>query len=465
MIRRYLALVVAVTLAAIALVNPMNFELQLGQKNPTIETTVQARDLTLICPGALFQSGGTSGTSLKNTRAGSAALVGALTNAQLTLLGGPIGGRIVEPKSFTALDPSGVAAQGSALLNVAQAQLVQAKNLSGLASANCMRPVSDAWLVGGDTTVGRETIIILTNPTEVDSTVDLQILGSGGYISAPGLSSISVPAGKTTVIPVSSLAPNLSTFSIHVSSVGGALGAWLQQRTIRSLITGGVDYVTPSIDAAKSLVIPGIYLRGTSDSERFISKHEDYADLRPMLRLSNAGDSDANVTAQILGANSKTFGTVVQKTVPAHSTVDVVIKGLEDGDYFSIVDSSKPIRASMRIARTKHIQNDFAWLLASDAFTAERAVSTPEGSVSKLALVNAGDAPAVVSVRSGGSTSSYTIKPKSTASVVVPAKASTFVSSTEPISANVVIDINGYLAVVGVLDYKNLGGTVSITVR
>ena len=184
-----------------------------------------------------------------------------------------------------------------------------------------------------------------------------------------------------------------------------------------------------------------------------------------MLRLSNAGDSDANVTAQILGANSKTFGTVVQKTVPAHSTVDVVIKGLEDGDYFSIVDSSKPIRASMRIARTKHIQNDFAWLLASDPFTAEGAVSTPEGSVSKLALVNAGDAPAVVSVRSGGSTSSYTIKPKSTASVVVPAKASTFVSSTEPISANVVIDINGYLAVVGVLDYKNLGGTVSITVR
>lgn len=465
MIRRYLALVLAVALAAIALVNPMHFELQLGQSQPTIETTVQARDLSLVCPGALFQAGGTSGTSLKNIRVGSAALVGALTNSQLSLEGGPIAGRIVEPKSFTAVDRSGLATQGSALLNVAQAQLVQAKNLSGLAAATCMRPLSDLWLIGGDTTVGRETLIIMTNPTEVDATVDLQILGTGGLISAPGLSSISVPAGKTTVIPVSSLAPNLSTFAIHVSATGGALGAWLQQRTIRSLIPGGVDYIAASLDASKSLVIPGIYLRGTKDAERFISKHDDYTDLRPMLRLTNATDRDANVTAQILGANSSTFGTVVQKVVPAHSTVDVVIEDLEDGDYFSIIDSSSPIRASMRVARTKQLQNDFAWLAAADAFTAERAVSTPAGSVSKLALVNAGTDPAVVTMRSGDSSTTYSLKPKTTVSVVVTPGVSTFVSSTSPVAANVVIDIDGYLAVAGVLDYKNLGGTVAITVR
>lgn len=465
MIRRYFALVFVVALVAIGLLNPMQLGVKLGEGAPTLETSVQAKDLTLVCPGSVFQTGGSSGTSLKTLRLGSAAVFGGITNKSLELLGGPVSGRIISARAFTALDPKGEAIQGSALLNASQYQLVATKNMAGLAAANCMRPISDAWLVGGDSSIGRDTLLVLTNPSLVDSTVDLQILGSGGSISAPGLSSISVPAGKTTVIPVSSLAPNLATFSLHVKAVGGALGIWMQQRTIRSLQPGGVDFISPATDAAKSVLIPGIYLRGVADAEKLVALNKDYVDLRPMLRLSNSTDKDANVTAQILGANSKTFGTVVQKLVPANSTVDVTISGLDQGDYFAIVDSSEPIRASVRIARTKKTQNDFTWLQAADAFTAERAVATPSGSISKLALVNGGSVSSVVTVRIGGVTSTYTVRAKSTLSVVATPGLTSFVSASEPISANVVVDIDGMVGAVGVIDYKNLGGTVAITIR
>ena len=466
MIRRLLALLLATGAIIGALFNPFTLPLKVGESSPELLVSAKARDLNLVCAGALFQSGGTSGTSLTATRLGAASLTGAFAGNGLTLAGGDAPPtRFIAPRNYVAVDESGTAEQSSALLNLLQSQAVAASNLGGLAAANCIRPSSDAWLVGGDTSPGRETLLLLTNATEVDSTVDLEILGPLGKISAPGLSSISVPAGKTTVTPVSALAPNLSTFSVHVMVRGGALGMWLQQRTMRSLKVGGVDLIAPSIDPAATVVIPGIFLRGTADAEKLISLAGSYSDLRPVLRLSNTTSSPASVTAQILGATASTYGTVIQQTVEAGTTIDVPITGLADGDYYAIINSSQPIRAAVRFARTKVQANDFAWASAADAFTAERGISAPAGSISKLALVNPNKKVAHVTLRSSTGSVTVNVGSQGTKSVVVPAGSVIYLSADAPISASEVIDVNGSVAVVAVIDYRNLGGKLAIRVR
>jgi hypothetical protein len=374
---------------------------------------------------------------------------------------GKVNDTLSSASSLTVTDQTGKAMQGSALLSGVQVQKVAAPNLSGLAAANCIRPSSDSWLVGGSTSPGRETLVVLSNPTGVDSTVNLELIGTGGAVAAPGLSSISVPKLKTAVIPISGLAPNLSTFAIHVVSSGGALGTWLETRTIRGLTPGGVDFIGPSADPAKTLSIPGIFIRGSADAAKLIRLNDAYSDLVPMLRITSTSSMDATVTAQLLGSSAKTFGTVVQEVVAANSSLDIPITGLVDGNYVAFINSSQPIRASLRLSRIKGSQTDFAWAPAVSALASKAAFSAPAGAISKLSIANPGRVSAVVQIAG----SSYTVLPSTAITVSVAAGASSQIYSSVPVSASLVIDVGGLISVVPVIDYKNLGGQLSVLVR
>lgn len=473
MFRRVLALALILAAAAGFYLNGASFEYAISSPPSPILVVTQAKDLTLVCPGAVFQAGGNSGTSLNVARVGSATLSGrfeskpglSLQGQSLTgVLGvsvGKVNDTLTSASSLTVIDQTGIAIQGSALLSGVQVQKVAAPNLSGLAAANCIRPSSDSWLVGGSTSPGRETLVVLSNPTGVDSTVNLELIGTGGAVAAPGLSSISVPKLKTAVIPISGLAPNLSTFSVHVVSSGGALGTWLETRTIRGLTPGGVDFIGPSAEPAKTLSIPGIFIRGSADAAKLIKLNDAYSDLVPMLRITSTSSKDATVTAQILGSSAKTFGTVVQEVVAANSSLDIPITGLVDGNYVAFINSSQPIRASLRLSRIKGSQTDFAWAPAVSALASKAAFSAPAGAISKLSIANPGRVSAVVQIAG----SSYTVLPSTAITVSVAAGASSQIYSSVPVSASLVIDVGGLISVVPVIDYKNLGGQLSVLVR
>jgi len=473
MYKRLLSLALILGAMAGFYFNPLALSVEVGKPPVPVTVNAQARDLSLVCPGALFRSGGASGTSLKVARAGSADLLGyfrsegnlRLVERTLKTDSPALAGRLIdsisEAKALTVQDPEGSAVQGAALLSASQTQLAKASNLAGLASANCIRPSSDSWLIGGDTSPGRESLLILSNPTNVDSTVNLEIIGSGGPVAAPGLSSISVPKSKTTVVPLSGLAPNLPTFAVHVVASGGSLGAWLQTRTMRGLVAGGVELVGPSIDPAKSLVIPGIYLRGVADANKLIGLSSAYSDLAPMLRITSTSSKAATVTAQILGANAATYGTVIQQVVAPNSTLDIPITGLLEGDYVAFIDSSEPVRAAIRFSRTKAEQTDFAWAPAVTPLDQKVVFTAPTGAISKLAIANPGKAPAIVKVGSR----TVTVPAASAVSVLLSPGRATALSSSQPVAATVVSDVNGLVSIVPVLDYKNLGGELKILVR
>ncbi|RII97134.1 hypothetical protein DZF97_17335, partial [Clavibacter nebraskensis] len=127
----------------------------------------------------------------------------------------------------------------------AASEIVTEADLAGLAATSCSEATADAWLVGGATTTGRTTFVVLDNPSGVSSTVDLAITGEDGAVSAPGASGISVPAGGRRVLSLAGLAPDLSSPAVHVQSRGGQVVARLEQSTVRGLLAGGVDWIGP----------------------------------------------------------------------------------------------------------------------------------------------------------------------------------------------------------------------------
>ena len=418
-----------------------SFEIQIGAVPTSASLDVKARDLNLVCPGSLFKAGGVQGTTLGNfEHVGNVAYV-----SQFNATGGAqVSGN---DGVFTVTAANGVTGQGSALLNASQFQNAAGATLKGLAATNCQLPSNDIWLVGGSTTTGREALLILRNTTQVDSTVSLQIFSEAGSVEAPGLNGIAVVAGKTTVVPLAGVVPKTKSFVTHVTANGGAVAGWIQQRTVRGLSAGGVDYVSPSPEFAKQQVIPGVFIRGSAQAAKLRAANSDYDDLVPVLRVFVPGKTNATVTAQVVGENAKTFGTVVRSTVNAGSVTDLEITGLKDGNYVALVSSDVEIQSAIRLSRvTATAAPDFTWIPAAEKFTGKRNLTVPSAGISKLCIYNYETGLIEVLEVSAGSTYS-------------------FAGTATPVYANLITDINGTVTNLQVLDQKNAGGKVSVNVR
>lgn len=417
------------------------FELQIGAVPVPAALDVKARDLNLVCPGALYKAGGSQGTTLGNfEQVGNVSFVSQFNSTDGASVSSADG-------IYTVSASAGTVNQGSVLLNASQFQNAAGATLKGLAATNCQLPSNDIWLLGGATTTGREALLILRNTTEVDSTVSLEIFSEAGSVDAPGLNGIAVVAGKTTVVPLSGVVPKTKSFAVHVNANGGAVAAWIQQRTVRGLTAGGVDYVSPSPQFSKQQIIPGIFIRGAAQATKLIAANIDFQDLTPVVRVFVPGRENAIVTVQVVGATAKTFGTVVRSTVNAGSVADIEIAGLRDGNYVALVSADVDIQSSVRLSRiTETAGPDFTWIPAAEKFTGNRNLTVPSAGISKLCIYNEKTGEVSVIELTAGSTYA-------------------FASSENPIYANLITDINGTVANLSVLDQKNAGGKVSVNVR
>lgn len=441
MLKKILSLTLVSAAIAAAVFYAPEISLTVGTPPKSTSLEVKPRDLSLVCPGGLYVSGGASGTKLGSfVQAGNPAVASNFEPSSNTSLA-------VANGVYTVVDPSGSATQGSSLLNVNQIQLANFTSISGLAGTACQRPASDIWLNGGDTTTGHEALLILKNPTAVDATVDLEIFTEGGAIDAAGLSGISVIAGKDTVIPLASLVPRSAGFVTHVQAQGGAVAAWIQQRNVNGLTAIGVDYISPSAPAAKEAVVPGIFIRGVKLAQKLAAADGAYADLVTTVRFFNPGAKTATVTAQIMGSDVKTFGTVIQQEIKAHSSIDVAVPELADGDYVALVNSNVEILTAVRLPRVvASAAPDFTWLASADLSLTERKITVPAAGLTKLCVYDL-VTKAITVTR---------VEPNST--ITIPA-------STSAKAAVLIVDINGAVTNIPVLDQKNLSGKVSVSVH
>jgi hypothetical protein len=486
MLYRALAFVSTVLLLAAGLVFAPKVDLSLELGSASGSFDVKPADLSVVCPGPLFVTGGASGTELGVfERTGSTTLrYSADGNGSLevrTIAAGDPGiaalgaGRIssaVEIGNATELKNTGSAIgspQGSMVITGSSTQQVGIDSMRGLAAASCQQPSNDIWLVGGSTAAGREALLIMTNPTPVDAIADLTIYTDLGEMEVAGLSGISVLANSTTVISLASFAPTVATLAVQVQSQGAKLAAWIQHRVMNGTESLGVDYVSPSPAARELSVIPGFVIRGTEAINQ-VAVTEAIADAGHTLRVF--APTGATVTVQIVSSSPEVFGAVLTGTIEPGTVEDFPITELLDGEYTIFVSSDQPVYATAKAAfgneeGTPRIE--FTWLAAAKPITTARAIITsgvipPEGA-SYLVLGNPADQPKNATVTSLETGVATTVSVPALGTSVVAITGAASVSSDSEIYGAVALLLGGQISSLGIYDPTNVGNSVQVRFR
>ena len=485
MVRKIIALVCSLSVLTAALlafdmgVLPIGslLNLSVGSEPVSESNTVVARDLSLVCPGAGFVELSAKSGNAKFGHSGSAEVASNQNGASSFQ---------VAQAPLVLSSSNHEVAQGSALLSGNQLQRFAASASSmsaganGLIGADCVRPASDFWFLGASTAVGRQPLLIVHNPSQVDATFNLEIFDESGSIQASGMQGLSVVAGKTLVVPLAGFVPSDPTLTVHLTSQGGAVAAWIQQKTVRGLVAAGIDFISPSSPATSDSVLPGMQIIGSKAARALAKLNPDYADLKPLLRVfvpkSSAGKAKkVSLTVLVSGMDAKTFGTVVRQTVGVGQTADINLDGLGDGTYSVEVRSSRPVLASLKLSRNGDSQakvltaagSDFTWISAAEPTTSERDVMVPKLGKSTLNLVTLAGQAATVSIRnlSSGQVTQLEIAASTINSVPVAAGQNLLISASAPVYANLTTALGAGITTFKVLDSKNLGGKVATRVR
>ena len=472
--------VAAVLVAGLVFVPPVESTVRFESASGSY--SVKPADLNLVCPGPLFRSGGESGTNLgKIERAGSAdAFISAsgqgeleirsVTSAQAAAI--ELGSQrlfesrsLADGTSLTIVNAPEQDAQGSLVLTGSTAQLSATASMRGLAAASCQQPSNDFSIVGGSTLAGREAIAVLTNPSPIDATADLRIYTDLGEVKVSGLSGISVPAGSTTAISLSSFAPTVPTLAIQVQSQGAKLAGWIQQRAVFGTRAIGVDWISPSPAANTSVILPGLVIRGTRVINQAVGV-EETADAGHALRVF--APEGANLTVQIVSSEEDVFGAVFTEIVEPGTVSDIPIKELRDGNYSVFVSSDKPVLAGLKVARGNPGGNprlDFAWLAAADELSTDRAIAIPDQGDSILVLANNGSSNATVKVQNLVSGKSVSVVVASLGTATIELSDAVAITATPGVFGAVVVLIEGQISDLDVRDPKNLGSKVKVRFR
>ena len=443
---------------------------------------VKPADLALVCPGALYRTGGDSGTNLaevdrtgnaitKITAEGTGSVeLRRISSSQTSNL--DLGTDrafeqlvAVDALALTNLGANLASPQGSLTLTGSSFQLAATAAMRGFAAATCQQPSNDFFLVGGSTLAGREALLVLSNPTPIDATADLKIFTDLGEVKVAGLSGISVPANSTIVVSLASYAPTVPALAVQVLSSGAKLVGWIQQRAVRGTSATGVDWLGMSPAASELQVIPGLVIRGTRVINQQLGSEEN-SDAGHAVRVF--APEGANITVQITSADPEVFGAVFTAIVEAGTVADFPVAELKDGDYSVVVSSDKPVFASVKAVRgnpgaTPRL--DFAWLPAAEELTSERAVMAHDEGLSILVLANAGSENHSVMVTNLVSGSSQQVLVPASGTAALEVSGAISLSAASSIYATITVLVEGQISDLEIRDPKNLGSEVLVRFR
>lgn len=311
---------------------------------------------------------------------------------------------------------------GAGLLAGAQTQSAATDTIAGLAVASCREAVAESWLVGGSTALGRVTLVLLANPTDVAATVDLRVYGEAGPVEAPSAVGLQVPAHGQRVVSLAGLAPNVGSPVVHVTAAGGRIAASLQQTSIDGLVPAGVALVGASAAPAQSQQIPGVLVTGGG-----VAVDEDHAegDAFPALRLFAPGEVPAVVTIGVV-SESGGGGTSAEVNLQPGQVTDVPLGELAAGPYSVEIEADTPVVAAARSVIPSEagsaqapdgVAGDLAWFGATAPLVADTAVAVGDGPSPQLHLRNPGDAAATVTIVTGSSERSVEVAAGSAAQI------------------------------------------------
>ncbi len=297
-----------------------------------------------VCPGPLMRLGdqnGQNATALSSF--GSPSTVtsdGASTSALQTVDVASTGGSSASAVQASADAP---------LLAAVQSQVAAEPDQTGLAVASCSESVASNWLVGGATDTGRTTLLLLANPSGVESIVNVSLYNDTGLVQASGLTDLVVAPGSQRVLSLAGFAPGASAVAAHVESRGGLVVPTLQASVVRGLEPGGTDFISATQSPSTDQLIPGLRVT-TADLAAARARVGGSTDTATALRVLVPGDADATVSIGVTADAPGAVGNTYDAEVKAGTVKDIPLTGLGDGTYTVSVQSDVPIATSARAA-------------------------------------------------------------------------------------------------------------------
>ncbi len=354
----------------------------------------------LVCPGGLLRlasasgKGATTVSAIGTPRIVSSAQPGTVLASAFTATDAGTANGSAAPQLLST--PAIAAGTLPPLLAGAQSETINTDEFAGLSTAECTAPSGSTWLAGGATSVGRTTLILLANPTDVPAVVSVQVFGEAGQVTAPGMEGIAVGAGAQRVVSLAGFAPNLVSPVLHVQSTGGQVVATLEQSTVRGITPGGIDFVGSTPAPALTTVLPGVVVTGT-EATQALQGQTGYDDLQTTLRvyLPSAKPTTASIT--VLAENGTVTGKPITADLQPGSVTDLPLDQLSDGDYTVIVTSAVPVLASVRVSTAAGPtavkpaaagDTDFAWITPAALLTTSVLVPVASGMTAALHVEN-----------------------------------------------------------------------------
>lgn len=395
---RILAGAIGVGVAVIALAGAALLPLPSFHVTPPAQTvTPVPADQERVCPGGLLDLGNaTDASSLSSIGSPSLVTTATTSVAQRSLQTPSVHGGGGAPRVISTQ------AEGSAtrpLIAGAQSQKANESDVAGLAAAACGEATSDSWLVAGATTLGSTSLVLLSNPSKVQATVDLTVYTEGGRAEAPGARGLVVRAGSQLVVPLAGIVPNAQASVVHVQVAGGSVYASLQQSSVQGLAPQGVELVGPTAQPAQNLVIPGMTVANIA---RLSAGADGGSNQLPAVRLLAPGTTAAHVTVTATSETTPGVGATSRITVQGGTVREVTFDHLIDGAYTVQVTSDTPVVAAARTvdvgaapsadesatAQAEAATQDFAWFVASAPLSQTAMLAVPSGSAPTLHVVN-----------------------------------------------------------------------------
>ncbi|WP_024287662.1 DUF5719 family protein [Cellulomonas sp. KRMCY2] len=257
-------------------------------------------------------------------------------------------------------------------------------DLRGLAAASCQRPGTETWLVGGSTSLGSSSRLVLQNPGRTPALVRLELWGPSGAVEPAGSPEYLVPAGQERVVLLEGVAAEQRRIVARVTSSGGLVTAYLQDSELRGLVPAGVDLVVAGQAPATHQVVPGLSVMQTA---------ADGVDTS-VLRLLVPGAEPGSAAITLLGAQGPvTLPGTASVSLEAGAVLDVPLGGLPAGDYTVVVDADVPVVAGALLTRGAGVGGpddgssedrplERAW--AASAPTGAGLLALPAGSLGRL---------------------------------------------------------------------------------
>jgi hypothetical protein len=280
------------------------------------------------------------------------------------------------------------------LLAGASYQQLDNLNVRGLALQECQEARTETWLVGGDTTTGRQGVLSLSNPGDVPATVTVDVWGESGPISSPLGQGILVQPGSQRVIVLAGLAPDEARPVLRVTSAGTGIVAALHASIVRGLEADGLSVVTGQAPPSESRVITGLY-GPPSEIIGPIRGKEGYTDVGGALRVLSP-DGPASVTITVVRPGQSDITTRLE--LEAGQVGDLSLDELGSGDYGLILESSAPIVAGVRNTVGTDARTDTTWVGSSYAIEGDTVIAVPAVGEIRVSVLNPGSTDVQISL-------------------------------------------------------------------